>query len=494
VAGADEREPAIAIEHAVERGGKHLDRCALAQEIVDAAEEFLEVGRARGDGGKGALQKDRHHGGGQSFARNVRHRQPKALARQGDDVVVVAADRAAGHGNGLEFEIAGLGKLGWQQPLLDVAGQRQVVLDTLLLAGDAEELGVLDDRRAFERQRLEHLAVESGDGGGACAALEIQHTKEDRRRAAHRIARLELHHGQLLQRNADHTAHPAADDPRLLGSAPRHLLFDDHLFLAGLGDALDHVVRVVRNLRAQVNAAPAARQAQVQLAVLLAEEEQAALGVGEVQRGIHQRGQDFVERRSTVQDLGHLQQEAEVLQLLGGFRRALARLAELLEQAGQHGLLGHKGDLVRVHHAEADLIAWLEHDRRGFFAVDEGPVTTLGVLKNVSPLVVDDARVPPRDAVVEQHQVVITLAPERKGRLGDFHFTVVAGSVANDEVRDSSWHRIRLSTEERAGGVYQIRGQARSSAVTALEACRARERWSGGQQIAATRPWSAPQD
>ena len=215
------------------------------------------------------------------------------------------------------------------------------------------------------------MPVKTGHRRGARAVVEVEHTEEFRRGLADGFAVVHFEHRVLLQGHGDDAAHAAADKAGFLGGAARHFLFDGHLSAARLRHALDHRVGIVGHLGSQVHSAPCASQPKVQAAVILAQEQQPALRVRQLQRGVHQRGQDLVERRRAVQDLSHLEQQSQVLDLLGGPRGALRGLLKFLEQARQHGILSHERDLVGVDHSQADLVAGFEVALRPAFAAKD---------------------------------------------------------------------------------------------------------------------------
>src|SRR5207247_11347643 len=190
-----------------------------------------------------------------------------------------------------------------------------------------------------------------------------------------------------------------------------------------------------------------AAQPKGQAAVILAQEQQPALRVRQLQRGVHQRGQDLVERRRAVQDLGHLEQQSQVLDLLAGPRSALRGLLKFLEQAWQHRILRHERNLVGVYHSQADLVAGFEHARRNALAVHESAVAALGVLKDVAPLVLDNARMTTRDAGVEKPQLVVALPPQGERRASDLELAVISRSVPDDQTWPPRSEELRVGEQ-----------------------------------------------
>ena len=60
-------------------------------------------------------------------------------------------------------------------------------------------------------------------------------------------------------------------------------------------------------------------------------------------------------------------------------------------------------------------------------------MAAVDILEKVPCLTLNDTRVPARNAVIEQHQVIVALAPEREWSARDFNLTIVAGGVADDQ-------------------------------------------------------------
>ena len=170
--------------------------------------------------------------------------------------------------------------------------------------------------------------------------------------------------------------------------------------MARLHNAQDDRLGIIRQPCAQEGAAAPAREAQLEFVRVVEEKQQAALRVGQLNGRIHQHRQNFLEGRRAVQHLRHLEQQAQVLEL---WNAAFAGLAEFLEQLGQHHLARDKSQLVGVRHSQADLISALEGRGGDALAVDEGSVAASRVFDGVAVFVLNNLRVPPGNAAVQQH-------------------------------------------------------------------------------------------
>ena len=187
-------------------------------------------------------------------------------------VIIVAAHSFSGGGYSENLEVVALGQLPWQQSHLDISRQEHLVLEAFLLAGETEHAGVLNHRRALHGERLQHLPVESGHGGGVGPDVKIEQAQQLRRRS-HKGFAQRFRHGQLLQRDRHNAPRSGADDASLERCATRGIFFENHHFLSGCRHTLHHGAGIIAKARLQVAASLAACQAQLQVTSLFFQEQ-----------------------------------------------------------------------------------------------------------------------------------------------------------------------------------------------------------------------------
>ena len=70
---------------------------------------------------------------------------------------------------------------------------------------------------------------------------------------------------------------------------------------------------------------------------------------------------------------------------------------------------------------------------RNALAVKIGSMAAFPILKEVSVLTLNDTSMATRNPVIQQDQIIISLAAEGEWSARDFHFTIIAGGVDDDQ-------------------------------------------------------------
>ncbi len=188
---------------------------------------------------------------------------------------------------------------------------------------------------------------------------------------------------------------------------------------------------------------------QGQFAVRLPDEDEAALGVGQLQRGTDQRDQDLIERARGVEFAGCVQEQRQLLQVIGLFRLDARDLAQ--EFAGDDRLvIRGLEDQLRTHaDAKLDAVVGRELVLRHALLVDEGAHLAAAVHHVIGAVLAEDLRVVARDARVRDLQVLAGLAPDGEGHRP--HLQLFLLSPVDVQERGESAGSLRRAGRNSAG-------------------------------------------
>src|SRR6516162_737460 len=114
--------------------------------------------------------------------------------------------------------------------------------------------------------------------------------------------------------------------------------------------------------------------------------------------------------------------------------RTFRCLTDLLQKTGQHGLFCDESQLVGVGHSKTDLVSAFEKARVVHpLAVDKRAVPAAAVLNLEALRRLENLCMTARDAIVEQHQIVIALASQGEDGAANLHVALISGSVLTDQ-------------------------------------------------------------
>ena len=172
-------------------------------------------------------------------------------------------------------------------------------------------------------------------------------------------------------------------------------------------------------------------KAEAERAFFVRQEQQTSLGARQLDGRVHQRGQHLLQCWSAMQHLRHLKQQVQMVQL---WRRTFCRLTNLLQKARQNRLFRDESYLVGVGDSKTNLVSTFE--KAGVLdpvAVDKRAVSAVTVLNPKTLRCVENLSMAARNAVIEQHEIVITLAPQGKDGAGNLHVAVNSRSVLTNQ-------------------------------------------------------------
>jgi hypothetical protein len=196
-------------------------------------------------------------------------------------------------------------------------------------------------------------------------------------------------------------------------------------------------MRIIFQAGANVHSSPTASQAQAQLARVVEKKEHAALRVSELDGGVHQHGQNLFESGRAIQHLGHLEEQAKMLEL---GRATLLDLAHLFKELRQRHLVLNKSELIGVRNAQADVVAGFELAASNPLVVYKRSVAASSVFDKVAAFILKHFCVVPRDSTVEQYKVIVALPAHGKREPRNFNLALITRSIANQQAWQTSSH------------------------------------------------------
>ena len=249
----DHHLAALRVEREVDARDEDIVLVALEHEAVDAPQR--RGGIALGHCGHAQVGGDARHEqrGGHALARDVTDEDADASIVEPEHVVEVAADGVRGSVVRDELDARHVGELLRQKALLDLLGEREVLLEPLLLERLLVELGVLQRHRGLRRERGEQVQIRLREARLAaittpnvedavrrCAVDHRRVHRQAQRRLARRADHLHLHRHMRARRLREHRA--ASPDDLLLVLAGERVVRGRLLF-AALDPAWNHRAR-----------------------------------------------------------------------------------------------------------------------------------------------------------------------------------------------------------------------------------------------------------